>query len=249
MNQPIRLSPNDTTQGNHEWRKLLILLKKFEALINQMPASSTTTTPSRIRVFSHLDTKSQFLSLPLEFQQKAVLAFQFYVETISAMIKAGEAPTNSKRFLWRALQSLALIPLDNVFSQISDDDIIEVYSSEGIQIFRSFSFLETISYTIEDLIVFPWHDLFTRDEKITELLIDQAVRLFNREIEETRLNEINYNHKIFESKSLEKRILLSRFGIVSPIKSKTPSSISYFVTTFKLFETDSAQNLAQHPEA
>lgn len=226
---------DDTTHENHEWRKLRNLLKMFEALVQDMPRE-VAGVPRRIRVFSHLDTKTQFLSLPLEFQKKAVLSFQFYVETIQSMLKAGEIPTNSKKFLWRALQSLGLVPLDTLFAQISDDDIIEVYSSEGIQIFRSFSFLESISYTIEDLIVYPWHDLFIREAKITELLIDQAVRLFNREILETRPNEINYDHIIVEANSIEKKTLNSRFGIVSPIKSKTPSSISYFATTFKMFE-------------
>jgi len=238
MNEVKLRHDDDTTLGNQEWRKLRILLKEFEGLIEKMPQNENAV-PRRLRVFSHLDTKRQFLSLPLEFQQKAVLSFSFYVETIGSMLKAGEMPTNSKKFLWRALQSLGLIPLDTLFSQISDDDMIEVYSSEGIQIFRSFSFLETISYTIEDLIVFPWHDLFIREAETTELLIDQAVRLFKGEICETRPNEINYDHLIVEANSIERKTLNSRFGIVSPIRSKTPSSISYFATTFKMFEAKS----------
>ncbi len=240
MNE-VNLRLDDTTEENQEWRKLRLLLKQFESLVEKMPQEETSV-PRRLRVFSHLDTKSQFLSLPLEFQKKAVLSFKFYVETINSMLKAGEMPSNSKKFLWRALQSLGLVPLDNLFAQIADDDIIEVYSSEGIQIFRSFSFLESISYTIEDLIVYPWHDLFIREAKITELLIDQAVRLFNREIQETRPNEINYDHIIVEANSIEKKTLNSRFGIVSPIKSKTPSSISYFATTFKMFEPRGSAN-------
>lgn len=229
------LQLDDSTESNQSWRKLRLLLKQFESLVNG-ETYGTQLYPHKIKAFSQLDTKSQFMTLPLEFQSKLVSAFEFYVDTLEAMVREGESPKNSKKFLWRAMKTLGLVPLDDLFEQIGDDEIVEVYSSEGIQVFRSFSFLEPLSYTIEDLIVFPWHDLFVRDEQVTEKLIAQAIRLFNRDIDRTQVNEIDFDHLVTEAKSPEQKIMNSRFGIVSPIKSREPSQITYFATTFKIFE-------------
>ena len=204
-------------------------LNRCEALLKSDP----TLFSSVIKCHSQLSTLEQFAKYPLEFQARSVEALQFYIDSLSEMKKNLESPKSSKLFLWRALQQLKLIPPDDLLEKIGDDEIIEIYSSQGVQMFRSFSLLEVISYAIEDLVVFSWDGLFYRDPKLTESLMQQAGKLFSKQISTTQKNEIEGKHVVRETQSEEKKKFEIEFGVVAPLKTKNYSDISYFVSTIK----------------
>lgn len=107
---------------------------------------------------------------PVEFRKAspdaraAALSYlDFNVAIIRDMTASGESARDTKRFLWRALQKLQLTPPSNLMEYIeTEDDIVEIYLMDEIQIFRSVRFFEITSFTIEELLCRPWHRLVGR---------------------------------------------------------------------------------------
>ncbi len=72
----------------------------------------------------------------------------------------------SLKSLWIFLNKLKWRYPDELFEKLRNDDVVEVYSMENTQIFRSYTFFKYCSYTLEDLNFRPWFELYQRDESI-----------------------------------------------------------------------------------
>lgn len=214
--------------GADLWNSLQAILKSTEEVC--VGYSFSTKAPVRVR--SGRSTRARFDLQPLLHRRQVLLALLQTCFALSEMRTGQESPKNAKRFLWRVFRNLGLVPPNNLLDTIGDEDVIEVYSSQGVQIFRSFSLLELTSYSIEDLIVYSWGELFYRDPNITMRLMDQAGRLFSNEIKSIQRNEVTERHVVKELQSDERRKIELEFAIVSPIATVQPSSIKYFVSTF-----------------
>ena len=70
-----------------------------------------------------------------------------------------------------ALKALGLSVMDEeIFNKIEDDDVIEFYSDQGIQIYRNIRFFNFCSYSLLDLAVNSWEDLYQKPASVTERL-------------------------------------------------------------------------------
>lgn len=86
---------------------------------------------------------------------------------------------SSTQLSWHALKRFSLRPPSDLFSYIADEDLVEIYTLDNLQIFRSMSFFDLCSYSLEDLYCRPWYSLFYRDEGITQQIGAEAVRAFS----------------------------------------------------------------------
>ncbi|NJL24241.1 MAG: hypothetical protein HC902_03040 [Calothrix sp. SM1_5_4] len=75
------------------------------------------------------------------------------------------------------MRELGLRPTADLFGELDKSDIIEIYSEEHIQLFRTFNMFECISYSLDELFSYEWWDLFQRDPAITEQLTQVAISL------------------------------------------------------------------------
>ena len=126
-----------------------------------------------------------FSQLPVHKRAEIVQAVRFYHELCQEQVNEGYKITDSLVFTWRALNKLGLVPRSDLFSKVTDDDILEVYDGEGRQLYRNFRFFDFCSYTMEELYTREWWELYKRDEDILAKLYEIVGRIFTGEIEGT----------------------------------------------------------------
>ncbi|MNJ94622.1 hypothetical protein D3C87_123240 [compost metagenome] len=119
-----------------------------------------------------------------EYQQKeAIRNLGFYVDLCREQMLDGYKLSDNLSFTWRAFRKLNLIPRSDLFQMVSDEDVLEIYSSDSRQLYRNLRFYEHCSYSLEELYSLEWWSLFHRDEHITASLMESAAMVLNGECE------------------------------------------------------------------
>jgi hypothetical protein len=62
-----------------------------------------------------------------------------------------------------ALKKLDIQVEGQVFAALNSEDVIEIYTLDSIQIFRTFNFFHLVTYTLEEIFCRPWFELYQRD--------------------------------------------------------------------------------------
>jgi len=157
-----------------------------------------------------------FSVLPVAKRQDIVSAVRFYHELCQEQVNEGYKITDSLVFTWRALNKLGLVPRSDLFSKVTDEDILEVYSGDGRQLYRNFRFFDFCSYTMEELYSLEWWSLYKRDEAITEKLYEIVGRIFTGEVEGTVIPDCA-PHIVSETSSSEKIHMVYEPRMISPL--------------------------------
>lgn len=107
--------------------------------------------------------KKQFLQR----QVNAVLNIILYTPA-QPEIPLNEHPERS--YVEQALKMYDLETDGDFWDKLQKDDVIEVYSSENIQLFRTFNFFKISSYSLLDLLTNEWYHLWERPTFVLEAL-------------------------------------------------------------------------------
>lgn len=86
---------------------------------------------------------------------------------------------NNAMALWSALKSCGLTPGSDLFGHLEGDDKIEIYTLNGIQIWRNCNVMEICSYTLEEIYSFDWQERYERSPRDNQAImaaIDQAIK-------------------------------------------------------------------------
>ena len=100
-------------------------------------------------------------------------------------VAQGYAINNSPALIWAGLKEFGLRPCSDTFGHITDDNVIEIHSGAGVQIFRNFAFYKYCSYTIEELYCGLWHTLFERDPEPVARCIEFLTDVYTGKITRT----------------------------------------------------------------
>ncbi len=92
---------------------------------------------------------------------------------------------------------------EDVDKVIEKGDVVEFYRTNHLQIFRTFSFFEYTSYTIEDIYCRPWFALYERDASVTEKMLAMGEPVFTGK-QLTPISVDLGHHLITERASLER---------------------------------------------
>jgi hypothetical protein len=134
----------------------------------------------------------------------------------------------------KAMRYYGLHLKDDFQGILQKDDVIEIYSAEHIQIFRTFNFYEYSAYSYLDLLVNEWFHLWERPRHLLEALmaVGQAV------VSGEKKGLISMDHipqhvykEIYNSedvKNFEVRSVLCKFGHISPLY-KADNTIGGFI--------------------
>jgi hypothetical protein len=150
--------------------------------------------------------------------QLAALSYlEFNLEVMNEMKENDDSLLNTKRFLWRALKKLEFVPPSDMMDHIEDEDVVEVYLTDEIQVFRNWKFLEIVSVTIEDLLCLPWHKLGTRGWKPLLAMFRFILRFKLGLIKETTPWNIP-EHPVREINSVENIHFMIRLKYFIPLR-------------------------------
>lgn len=151
----------------------------------------------------------------------------------------GKPMTDSPSLLWNALKELGLRPPSDLFGRIPDGEVVEIYSSRNIQLFRSFTFFKYCSYTLEELYCRDWVSLFARDDqKIVDLILDFLFDVFTGQLDRTASLSHIPNHTVRETES-ENRFVLEvgmKWGAPLYLEGESTVAAAIVVETGKLID-------------
>lgn len=96
-------------------------------------------------------------------------AIEGYLQLLTHAESKGIDVRNARQLSWSALKFMNLKPHSEFFDKIKDDDIVEFYNTEQVQIFRSLRFFELVSYDVLSVLTRPWHELYSRNDHFHEV--------------------------------------------------------------------------------
>lgn len=107
-----------------------------------------------------------FSAMGSEAQARAVAAIEAYKHALAACVAGGDDLRANSRALWHTLRVLKLHGSDTLFSNLESEDAIELYSSDGIQLWRNCRVMEVCSYSLEEIYSLSWLERYERDPQI-----------------------------------------------------------------------------------
>lgn len=130
-------------------------------------------------------------------------------------IAASEKPIHSPQLLWRALRRFSLVPSPDIFTQITDEDVIVIYNDSQNCIFWNLQFFNFSSLTVEEMFFGVWYNFTKRDSSIQQKLYEMAVDVISGKITGTFIPDVP-PHEVEEVDTLEcvKTIMDVRLGSV-----------------------------------
>lgn len=131
---------------------------------------------------------------------------------------ASASKTSNKALVKSILSLMKLCVNDDFIDQITEEDIVEIYSPEGVQVFRNLKFYETTAYTLADLLIFEWNELYLRPTKVYEKLAEYVDYCINKAKSNEIINLKHLaSHIIKEIKSRPVSLLEVKFGNMAPV--------------------------------
>ena len=163
-------------------------------------------------------TLERFLALPGAEQVRIAEKAARFVES---MIADGEIlPTPDLETeitnLKRVFAKIGLRCPDDLFSKIEKGEIIEIYNPDGFQVYHNIEWLKLSSYSLLDVMVFPFYELFDRPSSIVEAIRNEGFRAFSQSAFETTPMMVP-KHMLRERLSAENREFVVEFRNVAPL--------------------------------
>lgn len=173
----------------------------------------------------YLEGLPHFSKLTVEQKSKVVEHLQFFHDLCIEHVSEGYSIKDSPSFVWRAFRRLGLTPRSDLFSQLTDEHIVEIYSNENVQLFRNFKFFEFCSYSLEELLTIEWWGLFDRDSNFTTKMFDYATKIFTGELTENAVPALE-RHFVRELASQDKLAMEYNLDLVGPLyRNKRPEAL------------------------
>lgn len=170
----------------------------------------------------------KFENLSAQQRMDAVNTLKNYVYIYEGAVKEEILPYNEAKFLWYSLRKWQYTPSSDLFDKIEEDDFIEVYNIENIQIHRSFNYFRLSSYSLADIFTKPWTDLYDRDVYLEKQIVGIVEKIFKGEITNTVFSNLDV-HYIRESLSNEKRVYKVYHKYFSPLKDANGNQTAFVV--------------------
>ena len=81
-----------------------------------------------------------------------------------------EEEFNATRFAWRFLVAVGYFPNEELFDTLREEIYVQIYNFDQFQIFRSLSFFEQCSLSLEEILCRPWWQLWKRSRHDLHIL-------------------------------------------------------------------------------
>jgi hypothetical protein len=182
---------------------------------------------------SPLETKKLFHSLDLN-RKAEILRDLSNTRAILTKMQLNSGLTESRSNEIKHLTSfLSMMNLklsdDKFYDYIEDGDMIEVYDSRAIQIYRNWAFFKYCPYSLLELLVNDWNTLFVRPSWVIDRLIEMTPALFAPNATTVQYDLPEY----LISARLQKNSkgLLFKMKYVSPLLDAESGFPTAFVTT------------------
>lgn len=182
-------------------------------------------------VAGNSESWAHFQNLPFQRRDAAMKAAMTYHDICQAAITAGWPLSDSRMLLWASLRHFDLIPSSDLLSHVTDDIVVEVYTSDGIQLFRNMKFMELCSYTLADIFMYPWWELFERNDDLIADIGKEVTAVLSGESRKILMSQVR-SHRLVEAFSQERCVVEMTFKNFSPVFTKgDPKPVGFVCTS------------------
>ncbi len=119
-----------------------------------------------------------FEKMPEAHQKSVFQILDFMEELVDVANEKKIDPVRDQQLTWYALRKLGLKIPSELFSVLESGDSVEVYTEDVVQIYRNFRFFEYCSYSIEELMTYPYYNLFERPAWLLDSIKQDIERCF-----------------------------------------------------------------------
>lgn len=126
-----------------------------------------------------------FSQLPLEAQKAGNTKLSRLIDVYSQARDHKTGEFDHRLVVWMALKNFELIPPSDFMDRIAEGNVVELYSSDGIQLFSNFRFFDLCSYTLEELASRDWLTLWKRDPDSLAQMQSIVAHVLSSETEST----------------------------------------------------------------
>ncbi len=158
----------------------------------------------------------KFRCLSSTAQKSSFEKFLIYSSLCLSADESGADLTDDRALTWWALRQFKLRPCSDFFDKVTEEDVVELYNAEGIQIYRNWAFFEISGYSIGDLFVYSWDELYSRDSSVANLMNARVGLILTGSVRETLPWQVP-GHKIVESISDQRNISEMNLKYISPV--------------------------------
>tara|TARA_B110001454_G_scaffold31080_1_gene30352 strand:- start:1603 stop:2343 length:741 start_codon:yes stop_codon:yes gene_type:complete len=146
--------------------------------------------------------EDKFLALPEALKKAKIQNFIQYYDHCCEMVLSGATLKDKLQSLKAYCHTYGLVipSKDEIYSLIDKDTFVEIYDSNLLQRYRSPEWLETISYSILDVELTDWRELFFRAEQFVSAQIEIVSALYSGKITQPVYKPIAI-HTVKETKS------------------------------------------------
>lgn len=174
-------------------------------------------------------------------EQKQLLAKQIkhilYIVSYTPEVEIPVGEHSERRYVEQALKMYELDVEDGFWKKLGNDDVIEVYSTENIQLFRTFNFFKISSYSLLDLLTNEWYHLWERPSFVMETIIESVNEIVQGRMKATTpvtfarhiVKEI-YND---DSIDFDCSSVLVEPGVMCPLYAKGTKEVKGFLFTLR----------------
>ena len=179
-----------------------------------------------------------FSKLPPEHQEPVLNALKEWVGFYEVHAQGGNV--SDKQLLWRFLSAFRLTPDSEFFGLIDDDTCVEALNRSGLQIFRSLSFMDVCSYSLDEVVSVPWQYLYNRDEGITERYLTLQKEIADGTLKHTDLKNLIPQHQVCEISGFDHLVTTIQSLYLSPLFDVTGTVVGA-VHAFKIIDCKSVK--------
>lgn len=109
-----------------------------------------------------------FRVLPAADRKAIIEHLQSWVEVMVAHPELDIYGTE-EQVLWRILGRGKFRFPPDMFNALPKDGVVEVYTADSRQIYRSLQFFRVCNYTLEEVCSYPWYQLYSRDPELNRI--------------------------------------------------------------------------------
>lgn len=120
-----------------------------------------------------------------------------------------------KVILEDVFKTLQVKPMDDVFSYLRDGDVIEIYTNTGFQLYRNMEWFRLTSYSLLDVFMHPFSELYERPHRVIEMIWSEALAKFSNP-NGTTICKVP-PHTLREKSSRARLAFEVHFGYLSPL--------------------------------
>lgn len=176
---------------------------------------------------TRLPIQSQLESLSPEKVQSIASSLTQMLETLAEAEKQKINPRDPVHFMRLGLSRQGYFCSQEFWNTVNDEDLIEAYTVEHMQLFRNMKFMEICGYSLMEILSYDWPTLFERSQVVTTRMIelmDKCVR------EEKILKMDTPAHYMKERMALTRQVVKVDFRHVAPLYTGPGKAKGYIIS-------------------